>query len=90
MCNLYITMLAENDQSVDWCYAISAKVLAWTLLVGYIVIPPAFAQPRFCLRTYNYEIRMKAIQKWAKIRPLFKHILQTCSGSDSGSDSGFS
>ncbi|KAH6653485.1 hypothetical protein BKA67DRAFT_519734 [Truncatella angustata] len=64
--NLYIKMLIENDQSVDWYYAISPKVLNWTLLAGYIVLPSTFTtmnrSEAFNTMMEDNELVLKAFQ----------------------------
>ncbi|KAH6653445.1 hypothetical protein BKA67DRAFT_660064 [Truncatella angustata] len=59
-------MLIENDQSVDWYYAISPKVLNWTLLAGYIVLPSTFTtmnrSEAFNTMMEDNELVLKAFQ----------------------------
>ncbi|KAH6653589.1 hypothetical protein BKA67DRAFT_501593, partial [Truncatella angustata] len=62
----YIKMLIENDQSVDWYYAISPKVLNWTLLAGYFVLPSTFTtvnrSEAFNTMMEDNEVVLKAFQ----------------------------
>ncbi|KAH6653470.1 hypothetical protein BKA67DRAFT_569799 [Truncatella angustata] len=64
--NLYIKMVIENDQSVHWYYAISPKVLSWTLLAGYIVLSSTFTtmnrSEAFSTMMEDNEVALKAFQ----------------------------